>query len=109
MNLQALRSARTWFPSQVMGPRKGKGMCVSMSDKLMVLRELSDRTLQAYELSKRNEAANLAKELRLIEEKIVDARIEAELARIVREMRQQITLTSDAPALPVKPISYEPE
>jgi hypothetical protein len=71
---------------------------VENDDKALVfLRDASNRTLEAYELAKRNEAALLSKELRQLVHKITDCLSEAELARKIREMRPQIMSTRELP------------
>lgn len=62
-----------------------------MNDRtLSFLRDSSDRTLQDFELMKRANAANLAKELRGLLNQIVDELAEAETARIWREQRKPL-------------------
>lgn len=63
---------------------------------LSFLRDSSDRTLQDFELMKRANAANLAKQLRSLMNEIVDELVEAELARAWREARKELCLPSDS-------------
>lgn len=57
---------------------------------LIFLRDSSDATLQQYELVKRNDAANLLKQLRALISEYVDQVVEAELARRWREARAEL-------------------
>lgn len=52
------------------------------------LRTASVNTLQEYELSRRNSAANLAAQLKALLHQVVDDLVEADLARLAREVRE---------------------
>ena len=54
---------------------------------LEFFRSASINTLEEYELSKRNSAANLAKQLKVLLHEIVDELADADFARLVRSVR----------------------
>jgi hypothetical protein len=57
-------------------------------------------SVQNFELSQRNLAANLAKQLKLLIDEIVELRVNAEVARLRLDNERALTLKdSEAPAL----------
>jgi hypothetical protein len=69
------------------------------------LRTASMISLQEYELSRRNAAANLARQLRVLLNQIVEELVEADLARMMIEHRsvlKEAELSEDDPFLLVE-------
>ena len=55
---------------------------------IVFLREASTLTLESYELSRRNEVANLQKQIRMLVWEMAQALCDAEMARMERERRE---------------------